>query len=184
MTFSPFRRTFLGSLPAAFAGLFGLGRSKAMASEKSPPTLNGYVGQLPRLVPEQVREELARLRAALLDPSISPDRYQQCYAAQQALAWAIESSITLSPCKAIAEGRIGRGPNAPPGSEAYEYRVVTNFADGTGGTSNFHAFCPAAEKDAKASFEFDKEMLSGRRGTVELQRAALGAWETVERVQT
>lgn len=45
---------------------------------------------------DEVKNELAKLGRALLDPALS-DRRDELYAAQQALAWVTEPTLALSP---------------------------------------------------------------------------------------
>lgn len=52
-----------------------------------------------------VERELRRIEQALRDPQPA-DRYCQLYAAQQALAWALEPSGFAEPYIVICEGRV------------------------------------------------------------------------------
>ena len=52
-----------------------------------------------------ISRELGRLEAALHEPQTA-DRYCQLYAAQQALAWALEPNGIAAPYDAIQRGRV------------------------------------------------------------------------------
>jgi hypothetical protein len=54
---------------------------------------------------DQLRIELERIERALGDPQ-TDERYCQLYAAQQALAWALDPSTMMSPYEAIQRGRV------------------------------------------------------------------------------
>jgi hypothetical protein len=52
-----------------------------------------------------IARELRGIEVALR-AEVQPDRYQQLYAAQQALAWALDPEAVSSPSRVISEGRI------------------------------------------------------------------------------
>jgi hypothetical protein len=54
---------------------------------------------------DQIASELARIEGALRDPQ-TDDRYCQLYAAQQALAWALNPGVMAAPYATIQRGLV------------------------------------------------------------------------------
>jgi hypothetical protein len=66
----------------------------------------------------QIQDELERIERALRDPQ-TDERYCQLYAAQQALAWAMNQGGYASPFATIQRGRVMALIDTPAGSEGY-----------------------------------------------------------------
>jgi hypothetical protein len=86
MTFNPFRRTFLSAIPAAFAGLFGLGRVKA--DEPDIKVIGTATAPL-RMTTEQIADELVRICLKMADPEISFEHYTALLLAWNAINWTV-----------------------------------------------------------------------------------------------
>ncbi len=55
---------------------------------------------------DNLQSELNKIRVSLLNPRTPPDRYQQLYAAQQALSWVASEGRMMSPYDAIIGGKV------------------------------------------------------------------------------
>lgn len=54
----------------------------------------------------RIAAELLRIESALRDPQTTSERYGQLYAAQQALAWAMDESLAAAPYDVISTGKV------------------------------------------------------------------------------
>ena len=73
--------------------------------KETKSTMKSY-RNIDRPSPNKVRAELASISCALHSKAISPDRYRQLYAMQQALTWVTNPNVAMPPYKTVMTGKI------------------------------------------------------------------------------
>ena len=97
--------------------------------------VDGVPGNIKSNVPGDIQIELARIGRALREPQ-TDERYCQLYAAQQALAWAINSERAASPYTTIQRGLV---------------RPLRNILEGLEDCPNENHRGPSLENDVQAN---------------------------------